>query len=137
MNLSLVQANHVLRYQFYVDSDASTFDAFWVELLDQRVLVKDGELPELWQRVLEEIARMRGQYNRAPLYHPLAFSPFVQIIACELAREATKTGLRANKIVGDEHPSHDERVRALCAALEQVELLSHSPAVRPTAKAVH
>jgi hypothetical protein len=144
MKRSLVRTDFVNRMHLFVDSEASKFDAFVVELLGMRVLVHDSRLTldDLWREVLAQIAWMRAQpYER--LYPVNVFDPFVNVTAVEHAREALKTGVRNNLIVGhsyadqtwpppcDDPASHEGRVRALCAALDAVELL------RRTAGGVH
>ena len=133
MSRSLVREDHVLRYRLYVCTESAKFDAFKIELLSDQDLVHNGQLvneapiQDLWAEVLTALQHMRGQYDARPLYHPSIFAPWANIVAVEFARESAKTGLRVNEIVGgchDEgHPLHDERVRALCKALDQVEFL--------------
>lgn len=143
-NRSLVRTDYVNRVHVYVDSEASKFDAFAVELLDARVVVHDARLTldDLWREALRTVAYMRAQpFER--LYPVHVFDPFVVVTAVDSTREALKTSVRTNLIVGhtyadqawpppqDDPASHEGRVRALCAALDGVELL------RRTAGGVH
>lgn len=134
-NRSLVRTDYVNRVHVYVDSEASKFDAFAVELLDSRVVVQDARLTldDLWRETLRTVAYMRAQpFERYPVH---VFDPFVVVTAVDSTREALKTSVRTNLIVGhvyadqtwpppcDDPASHEGRVRALCAALDGIELL--------------
>jgi hypothetical protein len=141
---SLVRTDYVSRMHLYVDVEASKFDAFAVELLDSRLVVHDARLTldDLWREALRAVAWMRTQpFER--LYPVHVFDPFVLVTAVDSSRESTKLALRNNLIVGhvyadqawpppqDDPASHEGRVRALCAALDGIELL------RRTAGGVH
>lgn len=136
MKRSPVRTDHVLRYHLYVDTAASKFDAFRVELLERSMVVTGATFDAAWAEVLDVVTYMRAEHDRAPIRHPSIFSPFAIITAVEHARESAKLGVRNNMIVGGAfdgcgHPVHDERVRSLCAALDGIELL------RRTAGGVH
>jgi len=141
---SLVRTDYVNRMHLYVDPEASKFDAFAVELLDSRLVVHDARwtLDDLWRETLQTVAWLRAQpFER--LYPVNVFDPFVVVTAVDHTREALKVQVRNNLIVGhvyadqtwppphDDPSGHEGRVRALCAALDGIELL------RRTAGGVH
>lgn len=129
--LQLVRTDYVNQYHLYVDSHAAKFDAFRVELLEQSILLT-GDTPDaLWQQAQTVMREMRGVYEQRPLYHGLAFSPFARIVAMEAARESAECALKTGMIVGQEHPGHEERVRALGQALDALEFLRSQPVTMP------
>jgi hypothetical protein len=135
-NRSLVREDHVLRYRLFVDVEAGVFDSFRVELLEQQSMLIHGvSVDAAWREALAALSMMRAEYNKAPIRDPLHFQPFAIITACEFARESTKVGLQVNMLAcngpGPEPDArgHEDRVRALCTALDQIDFLRRRPKV--------
>ena len=128
--LHLIRTDYVNRWHLYVDAEAAKFDAFRVELLEQSDVLIGDTVEALWQQVQTAMLHMRCNYAQSPLYHGLVFAPFARIIALDASRVSAETTLKTSMIVGQEHPTHTERVRALGTALDALEFLRSPPSAR-------
>jgi hypothetical protein len=130
-NRSLVRTDFVNRVHVLVDVQARKYDSFVVELLEQRHFVEGATVDEAWSNAMQTVAFMRTEYAKNGMsYPPSVFSPFATITAVEFARESAKCGLKVNMLVGTNGPGpepdaagHEDRVRSLCKALDQIDFL--------------
>lgn len=118
--IARVRTEWVSRYHVQMDADASVLDCFVVTLppytTDQGVCVRkqDGmSMDDAFRDALTTLNRLRAQPWQAIL-PPDVFQPFGVITARSFADVSRETELRNSEIVGEGHPDHDERVRALC-----------------------
>jgi hypothetical protein len=137
MNRTLVRTCFVNRLHVFVCAEASKFDAFRVELLEQSMLVTGPNLDAAWREAMLVVTMMRAEYDKTGMrFQPSVFAPFAIITAVEHAREAAKLSVRHQMIVGgchgEGHPVAAERVRSLIAALDATEFLK-----RPKAQALN
>ena len=120
MKLSLIRTDHVQCYHLHVDTEAAQFTAMRIELFPHAPLVVgDATMTQedLWREAMASLRWLRTQPGQS-LYPSTVFVPFAKIIAVDRDAEAREQSIHTRQIIGDYHPDHEERVRALCAALD-------------------
>lgn len=121
--LALVRIDYSLRYRLFVDSDAAEYTAFRVELFPHPpVVVGNPSMSEgeRWREALGTASWLHSQPGQS-LYPSNVFVPFARIIAVDHATESRELAIRNQHIIGDLHPDHEARVRALCTALDLID----------------
>lgn len=126
--ITRVRTEWVSRYHVQMDADASVLDCFVVTLppytTDQGVCIRkqDGmSMDDALKVALTTLERLRAQPWQAIL-PPDVFQPFGVITARSFADVSRECELLTAEIVAGGHPSHDDRVRALCRMADLLEM---------------
>ena len=120
IRLALVRTDIALRYALYVDVEALAYTAFRVELFPHPPVVVGNPSMSEGERWVEALGTARWLHSQPgqSLYPPTVLVPFARIIAVDHATESRELAIHNHHIIGELHPDHEARVRALCTALD-------------------
>jgi hypothetical protein len=117
--LTLLRTDLEGQWHLYRNNHYPNCDSYSVELYPGQSLYLRGLNPDmLWREVLASIARLqkRPSVNAARPYRHFAYITMV-----DSTRDLGMQNLAILQMIAEMHPSHDERVDALCRAADLLE----------------
>lgn len=117
--LTLIRTDLEGHWHLFCNNHYPKCDSYSVELYPGRSLYLRGPNPDmLWREVLASIAQVR---TRRPVNTERPYRHFAFITMVDSTQDLGMQNLAILQMIAEMHPSHDERVDALCRAADLLE----------------